>query len=164
MQGLCPIVSTLTLLHGVSPGVLHGIKPNIQLKLTFLHRISPKFGPIDIILFCIMNSILLQSTPVFFRLACGYRAPFWEAPGSRAEGASSLPQVWHSIGPRLASLARFRDPSETTFALFGNLRHSSGSVFAHLRIPIGHYRDRERQHEALPFPSGQLRPSTIKLS
>ena len=83
---------------------------------------------------------------------------------SQAEGANSLPQVWHSIGPRLASLARFRDPSEATFALFGNLRHSSGSVFAHLRIPIGHYRDTERQHEALPFPSGQLGPSTIKLS
>ena len=33
------------------------------------------------------------------------------------------------------------DPSEGTFALFGNLRHSSGSVLAHLRIPIGHYRD-----------------------
>ena len=62
-------------------------------------------------------------------------------PQSQAEGANSLPQVWHSIGPRLASLARFRDPSEATFALFGNLRHSSGSVFAHLRIPIGHYRD-----------------------
>ena len=76
-------------------------------------------------------------------------------PKSQAEGANSLPQVWHSIGPRLASLARFRDPSEATFALFGNLRHSSGSVFAHLRIPIGHYRDTERQHEALPFPKGQ---------
>ena len=75
-----------------------------------------------------------------------------------------MPQVWHSIGPRLASLARFRDPSEGTFALFGNLRHSSGSVFAHLRIPIGHYRDTERQHEALLFLSGQLGPSTIKPS
>ena len=78
-------------------------------------------------------------------------------PESQAEGANSLPQVWHSIGPRLASLARFRDPSEATFALFGKLRHSSGSVFAHLRIPIGHYRDAERQHEVLPSLKGSAK-------
>ena len=88
-------------------------------------------------------------------------SPLGSLPKSQAEGANSLPQVWHSIGPRLASLARFRDPSEATFALFGNLRHSSGSIFAHLRILIGHYRDAEgKWGQIVPTSNTNGQPDT----